>query len=436
MTCVYDRRAKRFYLATYWTSGGSKNAYDRFGQTRRRGGGETVGSGLLVAASTTSNPTQPWNLFFIPASNDGKNSNADFRPPLNLPTQGLVTFMDYPQTGADAYGFYVSANHFSYEDSGYFGVSIYAISKVQLSRPRSTFILRIAIPTNSDPTTPDYTVWPQKVAADSAYDTSNGGTMYFGYNEDATGTSDFSPVTGFTYIGAFLITGTGYLGTKRALSLVQTYYAAVSSSGFYTPGLLVQKWGPVPLAWVYGTTIKPIDPSTTDVRGVVVDAVKKQMWMTFTTGATLDLLPFVVVARLRMTLVPQRKWQPLRVVLERFKWVGVKGNGLIQPSVALNRHGKGIIATSLAGPSYYPSAAYATLNADAVVGDVVVAGAGAAALDDYSGYMGFGAAVRYGDYMTAAIDEEGNAWGAVQYVPGRPRSYWSNWATYIFKVVL
>ncbi|CAI5524725.1 unnamed protein product [Closterium sp. Naga37s-1] len=111
MTCTYDHRSRRFYLATYWTScgdknaydrfgqtryialrrplspppppsplppsllltplfqsGGEKNAYDRFGQTRYRADGTTVGTGLLVAASTTPDPTKPWNLFFIPAS--------------------------------------------------------------------------------------------------------------------------------------------------------------------------------------------------------------------------------------------------------------------------------------------------------------------------------------------------------------------------------
>ncbi|CAI7768717.1 unnamed protein product, partial [Closterium sp. NIES-54] len=176
MTCTYDHRSRRFYLATYWTSGGGKNAYDRFGQTRNRADGTTVGTGLLLAASTTPDPTKPWNLFFIPTSNDGKNSHADFRPPLNFPTKRLVTFMDYPQIGTDGYGFYLSANHFSYEEDSYFGVSIFAISKVQLARPANTFILRIAIPTSDDTSIPDYTVWPQKVAADTPFDYTNGGT--------------------------------------------------------------------------------------------------------------------------------------------------------------------------------------------------------------------------------------------------------------------
>ncbi|CAI5464390.1 unnamed protein product [Closterium sp. Yama58-4] len=434
MTCTYDHRSKRFYLATYWTSGGGKNAYDRFGQTRYRADGTTVGTGLLVAASTTPDPTKPWNLFFIPSSNDGKNSNADFRPPLNFPTKRLITFMDYPQIGTDGYGFYLSANHFSYEDDGFFGVSIFAISKVQLSRPANTFILRIAIPTTDNPSVPDYTVWPQKVAADTPFDYTNGGTMYFGYNQDP----QMFTTSVLNRIGALLITGTSFLGTKLALSRIQTFYSATTCPEYFTTGYVTQKWSPVPLAWEYGTTIKPIDPSSTDVRGVVVAPVKKQMWLTFMTGSSTsqDQGPYVVIARLRMLLVPTRRWQPFRVVLERFRTVGVKGNGLIQPSIALNRRGRGIMAVSLAGPSYFPSAAYTTVNGETAVGDVVVAAAGGAALDDYSGYMGFADAVRYGDYMTAGIDEQGNAWGAVQYVPGSPRTHWTNWGTYIFKVPL
>ncbi|CAI7731446.1 unnamed protein product [Closterium sp. NIES-54] len=48
-------------------SGGFNNTYDKFGQTRRRGN-TTVGAGLIVAASTTDDPTQDWNVFFIPGS--------------------------------------------------------------------------------------------------------------------------------------------------------------------------------------------------------------------------------------------------------------------------------------------------------------------------------------------------------------------------------
>ncbi|CAI7931998.1 unnamed protein product [Closterium sp. NIES-54] len=38
--------------------------------------------------------------------------------------------------------------------------------------------------------------------------------------------------------------------------------------------------------------------------------------------------------------------------------------------------------------------------------------------------------------MSATIDEDGNAWAAVEYVGGVERTDYSNWGTYIFKVDL
>ncbi|CAI7873051.1 unnamed protein product, partial [Closterium sp. NIES-54] len=164
------------------------------------------------------------------------------------------------------------------------------------------------------------------------------------------------------------------------------------------------------------------------------------------------------------------------------------------PHTPLRSQGKGIIAASLAGRSFYPSAAYATLNANVDVGRINIAGPGKAPLDDYtahvdcmyaackkellyatstlyskrergshpsllpctqqhtptslpkvverwngasvrpvahsppfsyshthlhlplspSGYRVGATEMRYGDYMTATVDEEGNAWAAVQ----------------------
>ncbi|CAI5964987.1 unnamed protein product [Closterium sp. NIES-64] len=119
-----------------------------------------------------------------------------------------------------------------------------------------------------------------------------------------------------------------------------------------------------------------------------------------------DMSASAVVARLRLSLRLKRKWRPF-------------GQGV------------GIMAASLAGRSFYPSASYATLNANVDVGRINVVGAGKAPLDDYSGHET--AKMRYGDYMSATMDEEGNAWAAVQYVAGQPRTEWSNWGTFVFK---
>ncbi|CAI5513103.1 unnamed protein product [Closterium sp. Naga37s-1] len=350
---------------------------------------------------------------------------------------------------------YVSANQFTEDEFSCFGSSIYAISKAQLQTPQNTTILRFAVPQSPALSNPALTIYPQKVAADGDYDYRHGGTMYFGwtgFNPNRPSPQEFFVVYNFTTVGAFAITGTSALGTPEAESMVKPHCAAVSTPPYFKINDVQQKNGPVPIAWRLNTTIRAISPTASTVRAVVVFPESRQMWLSFMSAFGKDMSASAVVARLRLSLRLKRKWRPFRVFLERFKVVGVGGgNSLIQPTISLNSwergeegvdgksgrvwgQGKGIIAASLAGRSFYPSAAYATLNANVDVGRINVVGPGKAPLDDYSAYET--GRMRYGDYMTATVDEEGNAWAAVQYVAGQPRTEWSNWATFVFKVDL
>ncbi|CAI7850676.1 unnamed protein product, partial [Closterium sp. NIES-54] len=291
-----------------------------------------------------------------------------------------------------------------------------AIAKAQLQTPENATILRLAIPWNSV-FKAEGSIYPQKVAADGDYDYRHGGTMYFGWAGMAPtpgAPNETVLVANYTTVGAFAITGTSALGTPEAESMVEPHCAAVNTPPYFVPMSVEQKKGPVPTAWAMNSTIAPIGPSLVDARGVVVNPGKRHMWVSFMSAFGKEMSASAVVARLRLSLRPNRKWRTLRVFLERFKVVGVGGgNSLIQGTIALNRHGKGIIAASLAGRSFYPSAAYATLNANVDVGRVNVVAPGKAPLDDYSGYLG-APEMRYGDYMSATVDEEGNAWAAVQ----------------------
>ncbi|CAI5936055.1 unnamed protein product [Closterium sp. NIES-65] len=176
------------------------------------------------------------------------------------------------------------------------------------------------------------------------------------------------------------------------------------------------------------------------------------------------------VATTRLSLRPQRTAHTFCVFLERFKAVGVERNNLIQPTMALNSRGEGILAASLAGPNFYPSAAshshpsshppnsrlpptpsslapswgegilaaslagpnfypsaaYARINGNTDVGRIVVAGPGKAPLDDYLTYRFNIPVLLYGDFMSATIDEDGNVWAAVEYVGGVERTDYSD----------
>ncbi|CAI5997278.1 unnamed protein product [Closterium sp. NIES-64] len=612
MSCTYDPASRRFFLSSYWLSGGASNGYDRFGQTRQRGN-RTVGSGVIVAASTDGDPTQPWNVFFIPGSprtcvfstaaavfnpplgailvlthappglasaswcapcmaihvhsafsrspsssagwmllvphtplvchaiwacechgccgcaawvwranmhaprrahgallhmghcctwgiaahgsNDGNNSNPDWGAPLYYNTSKLTTLQDYPQIGTDAHGVFVSVNQFGLEESKYFGANIYAMGKQQLFRTCTASILRFAIPYSPALTSPSYTVYPHKVPADGSYDTANNGTMYFGWMAvNFNGAPNETVlVPNVTIVGAFALTGTSSLGSTEAVDRVVPHIAAVETPPFFMPMPVRQRPGPTPTAWRFNRREAAIDAFAAGMQAVVVQPQRSTMWLAFTSafGPALGSSS-VVLAQIRLRLRAEVSGEvasedssgevasgeasgevasgdssgevacvesssevvmngtvgeteaveaasggwSFEVQLEGFKAVGVQGNSLLRPAMALNRRGRGILAAALAGPSFYPSAAYARVDAALRVGPVTIAAPGRAPLDDYSGYLFEERVMRYGDYHTATTDEHGNAWAVVEYVPGVPRTQWTNWATYIFKVHL
>jgi hypothetical protein len=71
-------------------------------------------------------------------------------------------------------------------------------------------------------------------------------------------------------------------------------------------------------------------------------------------------------------------------------YVAVPGADVLFPSVALDNNGNGVIAFSLSGAKYFPSAAYIDMVHGHDLPFVHVAGAGKDPEDGFSGYMAFG----------------------------------------------
>ncbi|CAI5989228.1 unnamed protein product [Closterium sp. NIES-64] len=435
--------------AKHVSSGGFNNTYDKIGQTRRRGN-TTVGSGLIVAASTTDDPTRDWNVFFIPGSyarplfhavshiahrlapfpmtspNDGINSNPDWRAPLHFDTSRLTTFRtfdggvqdsvgegtvdgagDGDGTGdgdgdSDGDGVSDGSGAAAGGDDGTcyggtcyggtcYGGTCYGGTCYGGSCNRQATDPKARECHHSPPRRPLHCKRSQKVAADGEYDYRHSGTMHFGWtavNPTPGAPKETVLVANFTTMGAFAITGTSALGTSEAETVVEPHCAAVNTPPYFVPGPVEQKPGPVPLAWAMNTTMRPIGPGYVAASGVSKEEAD--------VARLLSLLP-----------IPTLPWRS---------------------------QGVGIMAASLAGRSFYPSAAYATLNANVDVGRINVVGAGKVPLDDYFGYLSD--RMLFSNYMAATVDEEGNAWAAVQYVAGQPRTEWSNWGTFVFKVTL
>ncbi len=98
----YDSQLQRWFLTVVAIS------------TRSDSGAFTAPTRLLIAVSTTSDPTQEWKLYSIDTTSDG--------------VEGCPCYGDQPLIGADAHGFFISTNAFSLRE-GFAGVQLYAISK-------------------------------------------------------------------------------------------------------------------------------------------------------------------------------------------------------------------------------------------------------------------------------------------------------------------
>jgi hypothetical protein len=133
-------------------------------------------------------------------------------------------------------------------------------------------------------------------------------------------------------------------------------------------------------------------------------------------------------------------------------YLGLANNNLTYPALAMNTKGKGVIAFTVVGTDYYPSAGYATINSDGEVGPVHIAAAGLGPSDGFTSYKSFVGdppRTRWGDYG-AAVTEGDNIWIASEYIAqtctltqyltgaigscGGTRTSLANWATRLTKV--
>jgi hypothetical protein len=131
--------------------------------------------------------------------------------------------------------------------------------------------------------------------------------------------------------------------------------------------------------------------------------------------------------------------------------IGVAGNNLIYPAIAMTDSGRGVMAFTVVGKDHFPSAGYAGFNAASGAGAVHIAAEGVGPQDGFSGYKAFGdpPRPRWGDYGSALVD--GNTmWIASEYIGqsctlaeyltgsigscGATRTALANWSTRISNV--
>jgi len=454
--CTYDPDNGRFVVAI--TTLGQDPA-----------SGDFTGKNTIdVAVSNSNDPTADWTIYHVPAQNDGTDGTPDHHCTLDGVTPGPC-FQDYPHIGGDKNGIYITTNEYDLFGPSYNAAQIFAFSKAQLA----------AHPANVSVTlvenlhlagTPGFTVWPATSPA-GQYESGAKGTEYFLSTIAGDGSETGNPTGTNNKIGLWALSNTASLNSATpALSISSR---PLDSRTYVVPPLSEQKAGPTPLGECINDTTIPTpfgdgcwniffntEPDHTEVESHLdsSDARMQQTWYTNHTLWGAAGTEVKVNGQAKAGIV-WFKVQPsvnsngdVRGEVDESGYLGLANNNLTYPALAMNTKGKGVIAFTVVGTDYFPSAGYATINSDGEVGPVHIAAAGLGPSDGFTSYKSFVGdppRTRWGDYG-AAVTEGDNIWIASEYIAqtctltqyltgaigscGGTRTSLANWATRLTKV--
>lgn len=401
-------------------------------------------SKVLIAVSTSGNPTGTFNRFSIDTTNDGSGGTPNH--------SGCPCLGDQPLIGADANGFYVTTNEFPIFTAGFHGAMVYAMSKAALVLGTLGTVVSIHEPTLAEGQA--YSLQPATTPPGAAFATANGGTEYFLSALEFTGGLD-------NRIALWSLTNTSSLASTSPT--VRMQLKVVDSEVYGAPPAMIQKDGLTPLRDLIKSPLAPSllgIKSTTESLPLLNSNDDRMNQAVYVAGKVWGALNTVVksptgasrTAIAWFAVTPSFSGSTLGGAVSAQGYIAIQNNNVAFPAIAANAAGsKVIVGFSLVGPDYYPSAAYATLRPAATNVKVVSAGVGPA--DGFTGYPsedpGDGGVERWGDYSAAATDESGNLWFATEsinqacslntflgsnFTCGNTRTLLANWGTTIAKV--
>ena len=410
--CYFDAETGRFFLTLLEID------------TNPANGAFRGHSDVLIATSTSGDPTAAWRTFRLNVTGDGNP------PPGGRP---CPCFGDQPLIGADHFGFYVSTNAFRIFSPQFFrGPQLYAMSKWALAAGTTPAVVHIGGLRFSVPDGTAASIQPATMpGSGSDFDQGDldenegGGTEYF--------VSSQLLLDGpRNHIAVWALNGTGTL--TSATPSVTLSQQLISSQSYDVPPDATQKAGSRPLGASLGAPISLL--STNDHRMQQVVFAHGRLW----TALTTDILPrgdSIDRAGIAWFIIKPGSSDDgaFRPRVDKQGYVSVSGGYLMYPSIGVDRVGRGVMSFSFSSAQHFPSVGYVNLNRTGKVGAVHTAAAGAGPADGFTGYAAFGGtgSERWGDY-SAATDSSGNVWFANEYIPNLQRSSLANWGTFIGRV--
>jgi hypothetical protein len=435
-TCVYDAATQKFFLAVL--------TLETFPNGRF-----THVNHLDLAVSQTSNPAGTWNIYRIDVTNDGTNTGG-VNP---CPCLG-----DYPHIGADANGIYVTTNSYPWCCDGFSGAQLYAFSKAQLAAGAATVTMQhidtsgmVNAASDAGSTQPGFTVWPAHSPGTTSFDLNAGGTEYLLSSNAADEATHPVAGTGGNYTSSQIVvwslTNTSSLNTASPNVTLSNKILAVSQ--YAIPSKMKQTGsGSAPMttapqgycindtstnwatATAHGTGCWQLlfnppapahnevisTPDSNDTRMQQVMFANGKIWGALDTAVTIGGVNRAGIAW--YVVKPDVSSGSLAAKVAIQGITGMAGTDLTYPAIGVTASGRGVIAMTLSGDSTFPSAAYASIDASAGVGDIHVAADGLAPDDGFTSYkaqVGNPPRTRWGDYGAASVD--GNSiWISSEYI--------------------
>jgi hypothetical protein len=465
-SCLYDAQTGHWFLDVL--------TIDTFPHPGSDGQQHFTGTNHLdLAVSNTSDPGGSWTVYRLPVQDDGTQGtpnhgcSAGTGTATPLPTNPHACLGDYPHIGSDANGIYLTTNEYSLFGNEFHGAQVYAFSKAQLAA-RAANISVTQFDTHGLDTfgfgLNGFTLWPSTTPGGGG-DSAAGGTEYFlstnaaaEAHDTGDGKSTFQPST---QLLVWALTNTSSLGGTPALTLTNTKLDV----GQYTmPPQAEQKAGNQPLRECLNSnpcsmTLEGIkDPfaeksaaiDSNDTRMQQVTWVNGTLWGAIDTGLATSSAKQAGIEWFAAS--PSTSSGSVTATLANQGYVGLGNDNLTYPALGITSSGTGVMAFTVVGTDFYPSAGYALVTPSGV-SDVHVAAAGAGPDDGFSNYKLFGnppgtTRPRWGDYG-AAIPVGSNVWIASEYIGqtcnlheyldsafrcGSTRTALANWDTRISEV--
>jgi len=386
-----------------------------------------------VAVSNTGNPTGAWTIYHVPAQNDGTDGTPNHGCTTDGSTPGPC-FQDYPHIGADKYGVYITTNEYDLFGPSFNAAQIFAFSKAQLAAHPASINMTLVQNLNVDGS-PGFTVWPATSPA-GQYASDKNGTEYFLSTIAGDGSETGNPTGTARRIGLWAVTNTKSLDS--ASPALNWTSRLINSETYVFPPKADQKPGDIPLGdCINDTTLVtpfgpgcwqilffPPAPAHNEVE-VHIDSNDTRMQQTWYVNGMLwgaaDTAVWVngeLKAGIAWFAVSPKINGAGKVEgqVKQQGYLALANNNLTYPAIAMGTNGKGVIAFSVLGADYYPSAGYALISADGSVGPIHVAAAGLGPDDGFSGYNAYQYfRPRWGDYG-AAVTDGNNLWIASEYI--------------------